>query len=158
MEAMRSTFGSEPNERAILFGYFYGSGGPRRRDANFWSEDFILENVVSFGLDGYPWWLRWGDVKDVGRKLKLRVVPEIGMIEAKNSIRLLTDLGFLGRIQSRLSEPRHTKLGVETDVADGIVGRSRLGLLDRRGQPIMWQVRGANLGVTKRTHLMSYAI
>jgi ATP-dependent RNA circularization protein (DNA/RNA ligase family) len=110
-------------KRVILYGEGYGAkiqkgGGLYRNDAGF-----ILFDVW---IDG--WWLERDSVMDIAEKLKIKYVPEIGVMDYKTACDLVKR-----SMKSIVAEEPRT--------IEGIVARSHPLMLFRDGTPIMWKLK-----------------
>lgn len=108
---------------AVLYGEGYGagiqSGGIYRPD-----QDFIL-----FDVRVGQWWLQREAVNDVAKEWGLRIVPTIGSGTLADAIAL---------VKGCLLSTMGVHVGV---LAEGIVARPAVQLLDRNGVPIMAKIK-----------------
>ncbi len=123
VSTMQDTFNDPVPCKLILFGEGYGAkiqkgGGLYRKDAGF-----ILFDVW---IDG--WWLERDSVMDIAEKLKIKYVPELGVMDYITACDLVK---------------RHMKSVVaeEERNIEGIVARSYPLMLFRDGTPIMWKIK-----------------
>lgn len=108
----------------VLYGEGYGAGiqkgGSYRAD-----KSFILFDVL---VDG-KWWLDYENVKDVGTKLGLDVVPDFGIMTLADATDYVRN-GF----DSVLAQTPNTK-------AEGLVGRPIETLFDKKGSRIIVKLK-----------------
>jgi len=130
LDYLTSTFNTQQlldvfptGKEIILYGEGYGnkiqSVGRKYRQDN----GFILFDVV---VDG--WWLERKNVEDIAKKLKIDVVPSLGIRTIKEIVSLVK-----GKFPSAVSK--------ETLTAEGIVARSHPLMLFRDGSPIMFKLK-----------------
>lgn len=128
-DVVRAAF--EPHTEAILFGEGYGpkiqkGGGLYRADVSFRLFDVLVVTPER------NWWLGWADVCDVANKLAITTVPPLAtdatMAEAVEMVRRRSFVAELDR-----------GAGCEQE---GIVCRSEPLLLTRRGDRVMWKLKG----------------
>lgn len=117
----------------VLYGEGYGnkiqSVGRKYREDN----SFILFDVL---VDG--WWLKRRNVEDIAKKLKIDVVPSLGIRTVQEIISLVK-----GTFPSAISQ--------QTLNSEGIVARSEPLMLFRDGSPIMWKLKSKDYVNLKRT-------
>jgi hypothetical protein len=115
---------------AILFGEGYGAGiqkgGAYRPD-----KGFILFDVL---VDG-RWWLDWNDVVDVSERLKIPLVPMLGV-------------WTLDQIVEHVRIPFASMIG--TGVAEGIVARPIETLFDKRMERLIVKLKTKDFLGSKR--------
>lgn len=122
--AFRRAF--DPGAEAVLFGEGYGpkiqKGGNYRSDVSFRLFDVRVGD----------WWLNWGDVEDVARKLCIETVPvlnrDASLHSATASLR-------------RPSEVAGAEGGDSAFVQEGIVARTDPLLMTRNGHRLMWKLK-----------------
>lgn len=123
VSAMQEAFNDPIPCKLILYGEGYGAkiqkgGGLYRKDAGF-----ILFDVW---VDG--WWLERDSVMDIADKLKIKYVPELGIMDYKTACDLV-------------KRPMKSIAAEETRNIEGIVARSYPLMLFRNGEPIMWKLK-----------------
>lgn len=111
-------------ESITLFGEGYGSGiqSGRRYLSN--SVDFIL-----FDVRIGNWWLNRKNVSDIADNLNIKVVPNLGLYTIPEAISFVKK-GF----RSLIAED-------STLLAEGLVLRTPLGILDRNGERIITKIK-----------------
>ena len=130
-------------DEIVFFGEGYGAriqkgGGAYREGVSFRLFDVVVR------ADRQDWWLTWKDVEDVARKLNIDTVPVLG-----------TDLmlgwaASLASGESRVAiEDRHIyRLLKDSDQPrrrEGIVARTEPPLFDRKGNRMIWKLKGRDL-------------
>ena len=117
----------------VLYGEGYGnkiqSVGKKYREDN----SFILFDVV---VDG--WWLERRNVEDIAKKLKIDVVPSLGIRTIQEVVSLVK-----GTFPSAISQ--------QVLNSEGIVARSEPLMLFRDGSPIMWKLKSKDYLKLERT-------
>ncbi len=130
LDTLQKTFSADKfkevfpdSDNVIMFGEGYGnkiqSIGKKYRQDN----GFILFDVV---VD--DWWLERKNVEDIAKKLKIDVVPSLGIRTIEEIVSLVK-----GKFKSAVSK--------ETLTAEGIVARSHPLMLFRDGSPIMFKLK-----------------
>jgi ATP-dependent RNA circularization protein (DNA/RNA ligase family) len=128
-DKVRAAFG--PGVEAILFGEGYGpkiqkGGGLYRADVSFRLFDVL---VVTPERD---WWLAVPDVADVASKLGIETVPVLGAnLSLEAAVSLVRGVSLVARIDAGAGCER-----------EGIVCRTDPMLLTRRGDRVMWKLKG----------------
>lgn len=126
-------------EEVILFGEGYGpkiqNGGNYREDISF----------VLFDVKIGDFWLDRENVADVGSKLGLDVVPEIGQGTLQDAIEIVSSgLTFTETGATK----RWGRGGLQSQwgnfEAEGIVARPMVPLFDRKGQRIITKIKGVD--------------
>lgn len=123
-EKLSATF--TPERMAAIEGsiclYGEGYGAKIQNGGNYGAtQDFVL-----FDVKVGDWWLKWEDVEDVGSKLGIRVVPEIG-VGTLNQMEVMCEAGF--------------KSTWGDFDAEGIVARPIIDLRTRRGDRIITKLK-----------------
>lgn len=113
-----------------LFGEGYGAkiqkGGGRYRDD---------PSIALFDVKIGQWWLEREDVEDIANKLKIDVVPDLGIKTEEEIVFLVKNTGYhLKGFKSQISKDK-------TLDAEGIVARSYPLMLFRDGIPIMFKLK-----------------
>ena len=130
LETLNSKFNTEKllevfstGKEIVLYGEGYGdkiqSVGKKYRKDN----SFILFDAW---VDG--WWLERENVEDIARKLKINVVPSLGIRTIPEIVSLVK-----GTFPSAISKQPLN--------AEGVVARSHPLMLFRDGTPIMWKLK-----------------
>jgi len=116
--------GSFYGDSVILYGEGYGAR-IQKGGGNYIPDgvDFILFDVRVGEL-----WLRFEDVLDIGQKLVLRVVPVIGIGTLQDAVEIVRE-GFYSRMS-----PAYF-------VAEGLVMKPTVTLLDRRGNRVITKIK-----------------
>lgn len=123
----------------ILFGEGYGAkiqnGGNYREDQSFVLFDVKIGNF----------WLDRANVRDVGTKLGLEVVPEIGLGTLYDAINIVSNgLTFSSTgAAKRWGRGRLDSAWGDFE-AEGIVARPLVPLFDRKGQRIITKIKGVD--------------
>lgn len=114
----------DEGSEVTLYGEGYGAGVQR---GGLYRHDLSL---VLFDVKVGTWWLRRDDVVDVARKLGLDVVP-------------LVTVGTLLDAARAVSEgiDSYWKPDGKVHKMEGLVGRPRVPLFDRRGDPILVKIK-----------------
>lgn len=124
---LEQAFGST---EATLFGEGYGAGIQKRGSLYRPNPGFIL-----FDVKIGDWWLLRDNVVDIGSKLGIQVVPQIPL-----------SLHLDQAIQIMAAKPVESHLAVDSGVmAEGLVGVTDLGLLDRSGNRIIVKLKTEDL-------------
>ena len=106
---------------------FFGEGyGPKIQSGGYYAKQvgFVLYDVV---ID--RWWLIRDAVREIGEKLGVYVVPEIGIME---------EAEIIAHVKS---QPLGKFALVQPHVAEGVVCRSEPLMLFRNGEPIKWKLK-----------------
>ena len=115
----------EDNETSSIILYGEGYGSKIQKHGNLYREDcsFILFDVW---IDG--WWLDKDKIESVAEQLKIKLVPEIGIMEIDDIVAYVED--------------RHSSFEAKERLRmEGIVARSYPLMLFRDGKPIMWKLK-----------------
>lgn len=118
-ESLRAVF---PAADAVLYGEGYGAGIQKGGDLSP-TKKFVLFDVL---IDG-KWWLSDANVRDVGSRLKLDVVPFIGEWTLEDATSFVRN-GF----QSALGK---------NPKAEGLVGRPMEALFDKKGARLIVKLK-----------------
>lgn len=120
VDKLREVF---PESPVVLYGEGYGAGiqgGGAYSD----SKKFILFDVL---VDG-KWWLSDENVRDVGAKLGLDVVPSFGEMTLEEAARVV-HAGFVSRLNGGKK------------IAEGLVGRPCEALFDKKGHRLIVKLK-----------------
>jgi ATP-dependent RNA circularization protein (DNA/RNA ligase family) len=121
----------EPHTEAILFGEGYGpkiqkGGGLYRSDVSFRLFDVAVVSPERL------WWLGFEDVCDVAAKLEIGTVPILGYpLGIDEAIGLVRGASLVAQVDGGAGCER-----------EGIVCRTEPLLLTRRGDRVMWKLKG----------------
>lgn len=145
------THDSGPPPAAVVYGELYGggiqSGGWYRKDLGFRVFDVAIYPNRPDEL-GTRWWLNWDQVTDVARKLGAETVPMIALSNATETI-----------VEHLIDEPSYTVAldqgarpgdDVGQRAHEGVVARTDPLLFDRKGDRIMWKLKGRDYTGGKR--------
>lgn len=128
-ETCRTAFPMQPEAHAvILYGEGYGAGIQKGGGDYAPEKRLILFDVVVRDHNMHDWWLSDENVRDVGAKLGLDVVPscgEMSLSEATERVRV----GF----------PSHLNGGKKQ--AEGLVGRPAEALFDKKGHRLIVKLK-----------------
>lgn len=122
----------DPGTDAVIYGEGYGpkiqkGGGNYRSDPGF-----RVFDVVVFGSHGRLWWLNWGQMEDVARKIGTETVPviakDVTLSEAVEYVVHRSDVASLEK-------------GDDTVPQEGIVARTDPLLFMRNGQRLVWKLK-----------------
>lgn len=114
-----------PPTPVALYGEGYGAGIQSGGDYSP-TKKLILFDVLVHGADGHRWWLSDENVRDVGRKMGLDVVPLIGEMTLADATAMVR-YGF--------------KSQIGTAMAEGLVGRPSEALFDKRGNRLIVKLK-----------------
>ncbi len=134
-QKFREAFPALPEEHAvILYGEGYGAGIQK---GGHYSEEkrLILFDVIVRDQDGRDWWLSDENVRDVGAKLAIDVVPLVGEMSLADA----TDM-------VRAGFP--TRIGGSGRPAEGLVGRPAEALFDKKGHRLIVKLKTKDFPVS----------
>jgi len=141
LEYLQKTFTVEKMEKALMFkgelpqnAVLYGEGyGPKiQKGGGRYRDD---ASVILFDIKIDSWWLEREKVEDIAKKLKVDVVPDLGIKTEKEIVHLVKYSGHkLKGFKSQISKDK-------TLDAEGIVARSYPLLLFRNGDPLMFKLK-----------------
>lgn len=122
-----------------LFGEGYGAriqkgGGDYREGVSF-----RLFDVVVVGSEGRSWWLQWKDIEDVAAKLGIQTVPVVGAVTVSSQFPLEALVHYTKAVTG--SSKAAMEDGGERQM-EGIVARTEPLLFGRRGDRVMWKLKG----------------
>ncbi len=125
--ALASTF--PESSHVVLYGEGYGAG-IQKGGGNYAPEKkLILFDVKVIDGDGKGWWLADENVRDIGAKLGLDVVPSFGEMSLEDATVLVRD-----GIDSRIACVIGTK-------AEGLIGRPVEALFDKKGHRLIVKLK-----------------
>lgn len=139
-EGLSAAFPDDAIDTVILFGEGYGAriqkGGGDYRDG----VSFRLFDVLVWSIEGQDWWLNWFNVEDVAAKLGIELVPVIGGgLGLETAVSIVTG-------ESRVAiEDKQLTAADAPRTREGIVARTEPLLFDRRGNRVMWKLKGRDL-------------
>jgi hypothetical protein len=126
-DALNATF-AEP-AHVVLYGEGYGAG-IQKGGGNYSPEKrLILFDVKVIDGEGKGWWLADENVRDIGAKLGLDVVPSFGEMSLEEA----TEMVRAG-IPSRIAIVRGT-------MAEGLIGRPVEALFDKKGHRLIVKLK-----------------
>jgi len=141
LEYLEETFTSEKMEKALMFkdelpqeAVLYGEGyGPKiQKGGGRYRDD---ASVILFDIKVDEWWLEREDVEDIAKKLKIDLVPDLGLMTEEEIVFLVRNTGYhLKGFKSVISKDK-------TLDAEGIVARSYPLVLFRDGKPLMFKLK-----------------
>ena len=126
-EALAAAF-PDLDGSVVLYGEGYGAGIQKGGGDYSPEKRLILFDVLVTDIDGRGWWLSDENVRDVGAKLGLEVVPLVGemtLAEATDLVRV----GF------------RSKAAVNERSAEGVVGRPCEALFDKKGHRLIVKLK-----------------
>lgn len=127
-ERFRECFpGQAEDEMVVLYGEGYGAG-IQKGGGYSPTKSLILFDVTVSDTNGRPWWLSDENVRDVGVKMGINVVPLIGdmsLADATERVRV----GF------------PSLLGDGSKQAEGLVGRPAEALFDKKGSRLIVKLK-----------------
>lgn len=127
VDALAATFSD--SARVVLYGEGYGAG-IQKGGGNYSPEKkLILFDVMVIDGDGKGWWLADENVRDIGAKLALDVVPSFGDMSLEDA----TDYVRRG-IVSRAAVVAGT-------MAEGLIGRPIEALFDKKGHRLIVKLK-----------------
>ena len=114
---------AKESSSGCLYGEGYGpkiqaAGTNYRRDAGF----------ILFDVRIGHWWLKRDDMRDIGMKLKIPCVPDLGIMTEEEVVVFVK------------SKPL-SRCSMNPMMMEGVVCRSEPLMLTRRGLPIMWKLK-----------------
>lgn len=128
-DQFRAAFPAQPEAHAvILYGEGYGAGIQKCGGDYSLEKRLILFDVVVRDQNAHDWWLSDENVRGVGAKMGLDVVPlsgEMSLAEAAEMVRV----GF------------PTKIGISGKPAEGLVGRPAEALFDKKGHRLIVKLK-----------------
>jgi hypothetical protein len=133
-DKFRSTFPDHLDDTIpiVLYGEGYGAGIEKGGGDYSPEKKLILFDVLVYDEDGWGWWLSDENVRDVGEKMGLDVVPHIGVLTLAAATELV-QVGF------------PSKIGIVTSKqAEGVVGRPAEALFDKKGHRLIVKLKTAD--------------
>jgi hypothetical protein len=131
-DALAATF-TDP-ARVVLYGEGYGAG-IQKGGGNYSPEKkLMLFDVAIFDLAGRCWWLADENVRDIGAKLGLDVVPSFGEMSLEEATEMVRD-GVVSKCA--------TVIGTR---AEGLVGRPVEALFDKKGHRLIVKLKTHDFG------------
>jgi hypothetical protein len=128
-EKFRAAFPEQPEEHAvILYGEGYGAGIQKGGGDYSPEKRLILFDVAVRDHNSHDWWLSDENVRDVGRKLGLDVVPLLGEMTLADATEMVRR-GFC------------SKIGTIGRAAEGLVGRPAEALFDKKGHRLIVKLK-----------------
>ena len=141
LEYLQETFTFEKMEKALMFkdelpddAILYGEGyGPKiQKGGGRYRDD---ASVILFDIKIGNWWLGREQIEDIAKKLKVDVVPNLGIMTEEEIVFLVKNKGYhLKGFKSQISKDK-------TYDAEGIVARSYPLVLFRNGNPLMFKLK-----------------
>lgn len=125
----RETFVTQSEfDAVVLYGEGYGAGIQKGGSDYSAEKKLILFDILVSDSSGRGWWLSDENVRDVGAKLGLDVVPFVGEMSLARATEL-TRIGF------------PTKIGNSGRRAEGLVGRPCEALFDKKGHRLIVKLK-----------------
>lgn len=125
----REAFPTQPEAHAvILYGEGYGAGIQKGGGDYSPEKRLILFDVAVRDQNAHDWWLSDENVRAVGSKLGIDVVPLIGEIPLAEATEMVR-AGF------------PTKIGTSGKAAEGLVGRPVEALFDKKGHRLIVKLK-----------------
>lgn len=128
-DAFRAAFPHQPEaHRVVLYGEGYGAGIQKGGGDYSPVKRMILFDVAVYDQNVRAWWLSDENVRDVGAKMGLDVVPHMGEMTLSDATEMVR-AGFLSRI------------GTNGKMAEGLVGRPAEALFDKKGARLITKLK-----------------
>lgn len=129
-DLMRAAFPTQVDAcPVVLYGEGYGAGIQKGGGDYSPEKRFILFDVAVYAdHDGPFWWLSDENVRDVGRKLGVNVVPLLGEMTLAKATEMAR-VGFMSAI------------GQNGKMAEGLVGRPIEALFDKKGHRLIVKLK-----------------
>jgi len=148
-ERMKAAFWIHPEDggpikipkSATIYGEGYGphmmpGSGKYREDVSFRLFDCLVET------ESGKWWLERHNLEDVARKLGIKCVPILGIIEdlpkSSRDVDLLFSLFSRGLVSSIVAEEDCGKKDV---TPEGVIAKCEPTLLNSKGYRVMWKLK-----------------
>ncbi|MBA3495404.1 MAG: hypothetical protein H0T87_15160 [Gammaproteobacteria bacterium] len=126
---LRAAFPSQPEAHAVvLYGEGYGAGIQKGGGDYSPEKRLILFDVAVRDQCAHDWWLSDENVRDVGAKLRLDLVPLIGEMTLAEATEMVRE-GF------------PSKIGTAGRPAEGLVGRPAEALFDKKGHRLIVKLK-----------------
>lgn len=122
-EKMQNTF---PTSSVVLYGEGYGAGIQKGGGNYSVEKKFILFDVSVHDDTGHDWWLADDNMRGVGEKLNIDVVPLFGEMTLEQAATLV-EMGIKSKVGSQLAE--------------GLVGRPIEALFDKKGHRLIVKLK-----------------
>lgn len=127
------------------YGTIYGEGyGPKVQSGGWYTDDL---SIRIFDVRIGPWWLNWPDVNDMAEKLDVETVPTLGLMDLGEAVALCMSGGNPSEVQKR--EKAFEKMPERYRDAEGVVCRTDPLLFNRKGERVMFKLKGKDLKSSK---------